>query len=321
MNTELIFNIFPICNDDIISTIGFRVHEHSGTDEEKINFLLSKVETDVKEMGYIKISENFKVKLPNGEEVIGLTKERFNNLQHNGTEGILYEPIFQVFDAPKNPLSVATMFVDGEIKITKSEKFETVPKTKFTEGITESIPEHYLKKFMTENGFRLGDLINEDFIEAIRLLFQNQKYVSCAKLLMAAIDTFAFLDFGDVKDNFKNWLTKYCDLSKVKVTDEQLWEYRNSMLHMTNTRSRKVMQNDVRQLAFYLSESEIDFMTSNGEANYFNLLTLINEVNNGIANWCESYNSDPDKFENFCERYDSIISDSRYRQIQDIKKP
>jgi hypothetical protein len=317
MNTETIFNIFPICNDDIISAIGFRVHELAGTDEEKINFLLSRVETDVKEMAYIKISDNFKVILPTGEEVAGVTKERFNNLLHNGTEQILYEPIFQIFDAPQSPLSVSTMFVDGEIKITSSVEFEAVPKTKFTEKITESIPEHYLSKFMTDEGVNLGDLINEDFIEGIRLMFQNHKYVSCSKLLMSAVDTFAFLEFGDVRDNFKNWLTKYCDLSLVKVTPDELWEYRNSILHMTNSRSRKVLQNDVQRLAFYVSDSEVDFMTTNGEANYFNLLTLINLVNKGIENWCNSYNDDRSKFEDFVDRYDSIISDSRYNKIHD----
>jgi len=315
MNPETIFNLFPICNNDIISTIGFRVHEFTGTDEEKMNFLLSRVETDVKEMKYIKVSENYKVKLPTGEETFGLTKERFNNLLHNGTEGILYEPIFQLFDAPQNPLSVSTMFVDGQIKISKQMEFQNAPKTEFTENITESIAEHYLSKFVTDDSFLLGDLINEDFIEGIRLLFLNQKYVSCLKLLMSAIDTFAFIEFGDVKDNFKNWLIKYCNLLNVKVTEDQLWELRNSILHMTNSRSRKVMQNNVERLAFYVSDNDVDFMTTNGEANYFNLLTLINSINNGIENWCESYNLDKGKFETFCERYDSIISDSRYNRL------
>ena len=112
MNTEAIFNIFPICNDDIISLIGFRSHEFTGTDDEKINFLLSRIELDVVEMAYIKVSDNFKVKLPNGESIAGLTKERFNNLLHNGTEQILYEPIFQIFNAPLSPLCVSTMYVD-----------------------------------------------------------------------------------------------------------------------------------------------------------------------------------------------------------------
>lgn len=114
MDTEVIFNIFPVCNNDIITAIGFRVHEHGGSDQEKIDFLLSRIEIDVKEMAFIEVIESFKVKLADGKEVNGITHERYNNLLHNGTEGILYEPIFQLFEAPKHPLSVSTMFVNGK---------------------------------------------------------------------------------------------------------------------------------------------------------------------------------------------------------------
>lgn len=319
METEVIFNLFPICNSNIISAIGFRVHDHSGSDEEKIVFLSSRIELDIKEMAYIKVSENFKVQLPTGEEINGLTHERFNNLLHNGTEGILYEPIFQLFNAPENPLSIATMFVDGEIKITAKQEFGTPPKTKFTEKITEKIPDHYLSRYTTDEGINLGELINSDFIEAIRLLFQNQKYVSAIKLLMAAIDTFAFIEFGDVKGNFKSWLVKYCDIPQVGITVEELWEYRNSILHMTNAHSRNVLKNNILRLSFYVSESDIDYLTTNGDAKYFNLVTLINVINLGIENWCDSYNTEREKFESFCTRYDLVISDNRYNKIDEAK--
>lgn len=54
---EVIFNLFPICNDKIITNIGFRVHEFEGKDEDKIQYLLSRVEQDVKEMIILKISD------------------------------------------------------------------------------------------------------------------------------------------------------------------------------------------------------------------------------------------------------------------------
>lgn len=316
METECIFNIFPICNDNIISLIGFRVHEKGGTDEEKINFLMSRINLDIKELAYIKIPENFKVRLPGGDEVNGLTHERFNNLLHNGTEGVLYEPIFQLFNAPKFPLTVATMIVDGAVKITRQEKFETEPKANVTESLTENIAEHYVDKYFTKEGFDFTALINDDFLEAIKLLFRNQKYVSSAKLLMAAIDTFAFLELGDTKDNFKTWLNTFCDLSSTRLTVDELWEYRNSILHMTNAHSRRVIQNQVCQLSFYVSDNDVDFLTTNGEAKYFNLKTLIRTINQAIVNWINSYDKDRSKFETFCERYDLIISDSRYNKIE-----
>lgn len=245
MKPEKIFNIFPICNDDIISLVGFRVHDKIGTDDEKIEFLLSRIETDIKELAYAKISDSFKVKLPNGDEVNGLTHERFNNLLHNGTESVLYETIFQLSDAPEFPLSVSTMMVDGEIKITKQEKFGIEPKAKVTESLRESIAEHYLEKYLIDEGFDFTALINDDFLDAIKLLLKNRKYVSAIKLLMAAIDTFAFLEYGDTKDNFKTWLAIFCDLSIIKLTPDELWEYRNSIIHMTNAQSRKVIQKHV----------------------------------------------------------------------------
>lgn len=315
MDKEIIFNIFPICNSDIVSEIGFRVHEYAGTDDDKIKFLLSRVEQDVKEMAFIKVSSDFKVQVANGQEVIGLTHERYNNLLHNGTDGILYEPIFQLFNAPQTPLSVSTMVVDGEIKITTQKHFDTMPKAKFTETVTEKIPNHYLKEFMTEEGFNMGALINSDFIVSIRLLFQNQKYVSCIKLLMSSIDTFAFLEYGDVSGNFKTWINKYCDLSSVGINESELWEYRNSIIHMTNSYSRKVIDNKVQKLSFYVSKDNVDYLTTDGEAKYFNLLTLINVVNKGLEKWCDSYNIDRSKFPTFCDRYDLIISDSRYGRI------
>jgi hypothetical protein len=134
---------------------------------------------------------------------------------------------------------------------------------------------------------------------------------------MAAIDTFAFLEYGDTKDNFKKWLTSFCDLSSIKLTVDELWEYRNSILHMTNAQSRKVIQNQIERLSFYVSENDIDFLTTNGEAKYFNLLTLIRTINLGIVNWINTYDTDRSKFEIFSDRYDLIISDSRYNKIQE----
>jgi len=195
---ERIFNIFPIFEGDIYRRIGFRVHEKEGTDEEKTKFLLSRVRKDFTEMAYIDMPDNFKVKLPDGTEIKGLSHESYNTLLHNGTDGILYEPIFQLFDASKRPLSVSTVVVDGEIKIDKSIQFETTPKAPFTESLHEEIPNHYLAEFMTKEGFAMNELINKDFFEAIRILFNSKHFVSCLKLLMSTVDSIAFLEFGDV---------------------------------------------------------------------------------------------------------------------------
>lgn len=55
-----------------------------------------------------------------------------------------------------------------------------------------------------------------------------------------ALDTVAFIDKGDVKDNFCLWLDAYADLKPPGITAKELWEFRNGLLHMTNLHSRSV---------------------------------------------------------------------------------
>jgi hypothetical protein len=313
---EKIFNIFPICDNDIIRYIGFKVHEMEGTDKEKIDYLLSKVSQDKEEFSIIAISEDFKVTLPSGEEIIGITHERYNIFIQNGTQSVLFEQIYQQFDAPMTPLNLATMIVDGELKI--NAKINSEPKFKAPPvfSIAEHLPEDYLNKYLTDEGFDFGSLINDDFLMSIKLLFQNQKYVSMVKLLMSAIDSFAFLEYGDTKDTFKKWLDEFCNLKKIKLNSDELWEYRNSILHMTNTQSRKVIKKEVFALYFYVNHTDLEYMTTNGESKYFNLYSLQNIVNEGICMWIKSYKTKTEKFEQFFKRYDLILSENRYGKIE-----
>jgi len=315
---EKIFNIFPIFEGDLYIRIGFRVHEMEGTDEEKINFLLSRVEQDITEMIFIDLPENFTVKLPDGAVIKGLTHESYDTLLHNGTDGLLYEPIFHLFDAPENPLSVSTSIVDGQVKIDKTIHFETTPKAPFTKRLQEEVPNYYLSEFMTKEGFAMDEMINQDFSKAIRLLFNNKHFASCLKLLMSTIDSIAFLEFGDVpkKNIFKDWLIEYCNFSSLNISEDELWEYRNSLLHMTNAYSRKVINKQVSPLQFYVSAEDRPDLKSNVESKYFNLKRLISVISDGISQWAESFNKNRGKFAAFCDRYDLIVSDSRYRNLK-----
>src|SRR5688572_7521764 len=98
----------------------------------------------------------------------------------------------------------------------------------------------YFGRFFTDEGFDFGGLINADFFQPIRILFQNQHYVSATKLLVVAIDSIAHIEHGDVRGGFVKWLDQYADLSQLGITAEELWEQRNSLLHMSNLDSRKV---------------------------------------------------------------------------------
>ena len=57
------------------------------------------------------------------------------------------------------------------------------------EGGDEAVPD-YLRIYRTEGGFDFPELINDDYFEAIHLLWNNRKYVSCLKLVFSTIDTF-----------------------------------------------------------------------------------------------------------------------------------
>jgi len=314
---EKIINIFPIFEGQILTCIGFRVHEIDGTDEQKIEFLKSRMEEDVKEMAIALLSEKFTIKLPDGTTVPGLTLERYNTLLYNGTESILYEGIFQAFGFPENPLQISTPFVDGKLKFDKSLPVESEPKVPFTKKIHEEVPKHYLDEFMTDKGFALVDLIDKDFFGAIRLTYNQGHFVSCLKLLLSAVDSIAYLEFGDVRNKniFQEWLIKYCDFSKLPINEEELWEYRNSLLHMTNSFSRKVLKELVRRLKFYVSHEDKLDMTGDIQSKYFNIKSLIETISNGISKWAETFNDDKTKVPAFFDRYDLIISDSRYSRV------
>lgn len=313
---ETIYNIFPFCDNQVIKKIGYISHQCNGNDDEKIQYLQEKVVEDFSNLSFINIPNTFLIKNKNGKNEVGINLESFNILIHNATITILFEEIFKKFKADKNPLFVMTMVVDGEIRIEGTELLKPEPIAPFTYSIKEKIPMHYFEEYMNEDGLHLDKLMNDDFFNAIRLLFSNEHYTSSLKLLMSAIDTVSFLEFGDISGNFKNWINLYCDFSQLNITSEELWEFRNSLLHMTNSYSRKVNQKKVSRLAFYVSSIDLVDRTSDGETKYFNLHSLIFAVSKGFENWGSSFITEKDKFEIFFKRYDLIISDSRYGHIE-----
>lgn len=174
----------------------------------------------------------------------------------------------------------------------------------------------YITTYMTKDGFDFPRLVNDDFINAIRLLYNQGHYVSAAKLLMSFVDTIAFVEHGDTTIiPFRHWLDAYVDLASVGVTSEELWEHRNSLLHMSNLDSRKVLAGKVRRLWIYVGRQPPASVPQDNEGKWYNLLALIKAVGAGIGRFAASYNTDRAKFEVFLDRYDLIVSDKRVRRI------
>ena len=113
----------------------------------------------------------------------------------------------------------------------------------------------YLSVYLTPDGFDMPRLLNDDFFLGIKLCWNHGRYVSTAKLLMSFLDTVAYLEYGDTPRNFQRWLDSYANLAAIGVTSEELWEFRNSLLHMTTLDFRKVTAGHVRRLTFYVAQS------------------------------------------------------------------
>ena len=62
------------------------------------------------------------------------------------------------------------------------------------------------------------------------------------KLIASFIDTMAFLEYGDVPGNFVRWLDTYAKIPSLGIKSAQLWELRNSLVHMSNLDSQKVLR-------------------------------------------------------------------------------
>jgi hypothetical protein len=166
-----------------------------------------------------------------------------------------------------------------------------------------------------------SSLINDDFFQPVRILFQNEQYVSAIKLLVIAIDSISFIEFGNIKENtFIKWLNTYADLNGIGITAEELWEHRNSLLHMSNLNSRKVVSGEIRSLTAYLGTIPQNVKLNEEKMGYYNMQKLIYCIANACGKWGETYNEQRDKTDSFIERYDLIASDARMLKIEYDKK-
>ena len=184
----------------------------------------------------------------------------------------------------------------------------------YPEVIYEELMIDYVLEYFKDKKFRFAELINDDFFEAIRVTFNKKLYVSSIKLMMSSIDTFSFLEYGE--SNFKKWLDTYADLTPLNINSEELWEFRNSMLHMTNLDSKKVIKCKVQRIQFYISKEDAGHFKQSDEAKYFNYVSLITIIAKAIEQWGNTYLGGGNKIDEFVGRYDRIISDKRYGYVK-----
>jgi hypothetical protein len=312
--TEPIYNLFIFVDNGIIREVGATVHVHDGSDAEKLTFLKQQVEADLNLAKRFSLPEDFKLSFENRiERAIDYTTYR--DLTNQGHALLIFEKAFRELAAPLSPLVVVTPVRNGEVAFEDgSVDLKTAVHPPPSVVHVEKQPAWY-HNYMEGGFLHLDKLINDDFIEAPRILFKAGLYVSAMKLLMICVDTLSFLEFGDTTGNFAKWVDTYMGLSVMEIAPEELWEFRNSILHMTNLDSRKVKANKVRRLMFYVAGEKANYLDISDEGKYFRFKDMIDAIAGGITKWADSYNTDRTKFETLFDRYDRIISDKRTTNI------
>lgn len=306
---EQVFNLFYFVRADIIEELGAVAHEADGTDEQKVTLLQSLVNTDYKTCRRFQVPQR---KGSAGARV-PMSLESYSALFRVGRNLELFEEIFDDLDAGEAPLHCVTGIVDGKPKIDviipSHSGFYFIKHLEPPE-IRESVMNDYLEDYMTPGGFDLPALINDDYFTAIRLCYDHRQYVSCMKLIASFIDTMAFLEYGDTKDSFICWLDAFADLKRLEVSARQLWEFRNSILHMSNLDSRKVLAGKEKRISFCVAPKG-SVSTRDRETQYFNLPDLIEVLWEALSKWFQFLNTNRENFPKFIERYDRVISDAR----------
>ena len=171
------------------------------------------------------------------------------------------------------------------------------------EGLTQ-----LLDKYLTDEGFDYNRLLDDDFLDAIRLLWKHNHYIPALKLLFIMLDTLAFVEFGDDQNVFVKFMDRYFDLSRVNVTALELWEFRNGLLHTTNPDLRKVRLKKVPRLVIMVTSPDHELAIQNTSlGKSFHVVRFFKEVMPvGIVNWIQAVNSEKRQFE-VTKRYSNIV--------------
>lgn len=151
------------------------------------------------------------------------------------------------------------------------------------------------------------------------MLINSKHYVEALKLLVSSIDSFSFIDIGDKQGNFIEWSNSYIDLNALQISAEELWELRNSILHMTNYESRKVIKGEVSRLILQIGVLSKPQPNKTFDGKYLNIHNFYLETSKAVEKWLTATVSDPVKMDWFFKRYDLIVSNARQSIIELVK--
>lgn len=314
---ERIFNLFIYTDGAVIHQLGVNVHEIEGSDEYKLSFLKSAINDDYLTADIANV-KSCTLGTSDGE----FKYSSYMALTRIGRNLEIFEEFFRIYNAPKQPLCCITPIVNGKPQIDITQGFEPFYVSSFEDHpkLGKGKMPDYLESYTTKDGFDMPKLLNDDYFHAIKLLFNSKYYVSCMKLLVSFIDTISFLEFGDVSGSFVKWLSTYSEVQKLGITELQLWEHRNSILHMSNLDSRRVLSGKEKRISFCIAKSGY-VPSPDPDIQYFNFKDLIDEIAQSLSRWIGTFQEEPQKMLIFVERYDRVISDSRHAISYDHPAP
>ncbi|MBD8862521.1 hypothetical protein [Klebsiella variicola] len=304
---ETIYNIFCFCPDGVhITHCGIVAHERDGDDNQKLEFLSKQLDTD---LASCRSFHDIHPSVLDGDKQ--LTLARYNSNMRVGNNLSPFELALQAMNAPLHPLSIVTPVVEGKlhyhIQLSLSEQLrhKHMPHHHI-EGV-KNFPD-YLDDYMKEDGFHIKKLLNDDHMKPIRMLFNEKHYLSSFKLLMSFIDTIAYIEYGNSKRVFQNWLDTYSEIKKLEITSDELYELRNSLLHMTNLNSHKVTQGKERRLSIAVCKRGHPTQC-HADIVYLNFTDFLFLFDEAIDKWLDTYR-DSNKQLTFIERYDEVVRDN-----------
>jgi hypothetical protein len=303
---ETVYNFFLIYRGDVCAEVRYVAHDVDLSDQEALDFLLGRVALDL-----------------NNSKAIPLTKP-FTKAEHDartrlGHGQLLWEEVYMLLEAGEQPLSVITPVVNGIPQVEFKSQLGD-PNIYLREDMTPGTHmDDWILKYMKDGGLQLSQLIHDDYFQAIKMTFNAKLHVSAMKLLLSAIDSLAYIEFGEDDGNvFIKWMDTYADLDPLGITAEELWELRNGLLHMTNLDSRAVGRKKVRRISLHSGSKPF---YEHDAVHYFSFYELLMEVGRSHVRWLETYNHDLGKRVNFVSRYDKTISDSRVAHYGSVPSP
>lgn len=105
--SETILNIYLIINDDHVVEFRAKAYESDDGDQQKIEFLKSRVKKD--------FNSAYHFEAPTDKKGAYMPYRTFSKLERRGMHFELFEEIFEQFNVPENPLVCVTPVVNDEI--------------------------------------------------------------------------------------------------------------------------------------------------------------------------------------------------------------